>query len=68
MAASTPSVSYGCELGGQFLLQDDIAVTPLAFRDGALQVPQGPGLGIAINEEKVRTYASDGFTLTAREA
>jgi muconate cycloisomerase len=64
-AASTPSVTYGCELGGQFLLQDDIAIAPLVFRDGALQVPDGPGLGIAIDEARVRKYAEAEFTLSS---
>ncbi|MGQ0568668.1 MAG: mandelate racemase/muconate lactonizing enzyme family protein [Armatimonadota bacterium] len=64
-AAATPSVTYGCELGGQFLLQEDIAATPLAFNDGSLHVPEGPGLGVAINEETVRKYKADEFALTA---
>ncbi len=64
-AAATPSVTYGCELGGQFLLADDIAQVPLRFHDGALQVPEGPGLGIAIDEDKVRKYKVGEFTLEA---
>jgi muconate cycloisomerase len=64
-AASTPSVTYGCELGGQFLMQDDIAQVPLEFKDGALQVPPGPGLGVAIDEDKVRKYRVDEFSLEA---
>ncbi len=67
-AAATPSVTYGCELGGQFLLADDIAQVPLVFKDGALQVPEGPGLGIAINEETVRKYKIGEFTLDAGAA
>ena len=66
-AASTPSVTYGCELGGQFLLQDDIAETPLTFKDGALQVPTGPGLGIAVDWDKVQKYAVEEFTVTPEE-
>jgi len=67
-AASTPSVTYGCELGGQFLLAEDIAQVPLTFRDGALVVPDGPGLGVAVDEGKVRKYALEEFSLTAGEA
>lgn len=61
-AASTPSVSYGCELGGQFLLADDVGTSPLAFEDGALVVPKGPGLGIEVDEAKVAQYAIGGFS------
>lgn len=66
-AASTPSVTYGCELGGQFLLQEDIAETPLVFNDGALQVPRGPGLGIAVDWGKVKKYTTTEFTVTPEE-
>jgi len=66
-AASTPSVTYGCELGGQFLLQEDVAQNPLVFRDGALQVPTGPGLGVALDWEKVRRYTVAEYTLRAGE-
>lgn len=61
-AASTPNVSYGCELSGQFLMADDIGTSPLAFEEGALVVPRGPGLGIELNEAKVARYAIGGFS------
>ncbi|MDQ7849979.1 MAG: enolase C-terminal domain-like protein [Armatimonadota bacterium] len=67
-AASTPSVTYGCELGGQFLLQEDVAQTPLVFTDGALQVPTGPGLGVSLDWDRVRRYTIAEYTLRAGEA
>ncbi len=60
-AASTPAVTYGCELGGQFLLKDDIAATPLVFKEGSLKVPEAPGLGVALDEDKVRSYTVETF-------
>jgi len=66
-AASTPSVTYGCELGGQFLLQEDIAEVPLVFRDGALQVPTGPGLGVAVDWDRVRKYTVTEFAVGSEE-
>jgi muconate cycloisomerase len=36
---------------------DDIITTPFEFREGCLVVPDGPGLGIEVDEEKVRRYA-----------
>jgi L-alanine-DL-glutamate epimerase-like enolase superfamily enzyme len=36
---------------------DDIIKEPLVYEDGALLVPQGPGLGVEVDEAKVRQYA-----------
>jgi muconate cycloisomerase len=35
---------------------DDVLVEPLAFHDGLVPVPQGPGWGIAVDMEKVQHY------------
>lgn len=60
---STPNVTWGCEMGGQFLLQEDLSVEPLAFQDGELIVPDGPGLGGALDEERARRYEIGRFTI-----
>lgn len=36
---------------------DDLLAEPLRFEDGHLLVPDGPGLGIQVDEEKIRKYA-----------
>ncbi|GAA4469450.1 enolase C-terminal domain-like protein [Phytohabitans houttuyneae] len=36
---------------------DDIITTPFTFRDGCLDVPAGPGLGVEIDQDKLRFYA-----------
>jgi muconate cycloisomerase len=36
---------------------DDLVTEPFEFVDGALLVPQGPGLGIEVDEEKLKAYA-----------
>ncbi|MDQ4058425.1 MAG: mandelate racemase [Actinomycetota bacterium] len=33
---------------------DDLITEPLSFEDGALLVPDGPGLGVEVDEEKVK--------------
>jgi D-galactarolactone cycloisomerase len=38
------------------VFQRDLLVEPLRFVDGAFDVPTGPGLGIAIDEDVLRTY------------
>ncbi len=35
---------------------DDVITEPFLYRDGALRVPSGPGLGITVDEEKLRRY------------
>ncbi|MEV0714335.1 enolase C-terminal domain-like protein [Asanoa sp. NPDC050611] len=37
---------------------DDIITTPFEFREGRLQVPTGPGLGVEIDQDKLRFYAA----------
>jgi len=36
---------------------DDIITTPFMFRDGCLNVPAGPGLGVEIDRDKLNLYA-----------
>jgi muconate cycloisomerase len=60
-AASTPNVSWGCETGGQFLLEADLGAESIRFEDGTLLVPDGPGLGGDLDPEKVNQYKVDAF-------
>lgn len=41
------------------LYDDDLVAHPYVYRDGCLVVPDGPGLGIAVDEEKVTKYRID---------
>lgn len=36
---------------------DDVIIEPLNLADGCLVVPDGPGLGIEVDEEKIEAYA-----------
>jgi muconate cycloisomerase len=56
LAASSPAIDLGCEMGGQFLLVDDFGREPLAMEDGAFLVPTGPGLGVEVDEDKLAEY------------
>lgn len=51
--ATFPELAWGTELFGPLLLTEEILRTPLQYRDFALQLPTGPGLGIEIDEERV---------------
>jgi muconate cycloisomerase len=52
---STAEVQRTRIAGRKYL--DDIIKTPFEYQDGALVVPDGPGLGIEVDEEKLRRYA-----------
>lgn len=56
-AWSTVRMQWGTEMFGPLLLKDDIVVRPLDFSHGQVTLPQGPGLGVDIDEEKLRYYA-----------
>ena len=38
---------------------DDLIAEPFEFSDGAVTVPDGPGMGIAVDEAKVEKYKTD---------
>jgi muconate/chloromuconate cycloisomerase len=56
LAASSPAIDLGCEMSSQYLLKDDIGTRALEMRDGALVVPDGPGFGFEIDEDKLAHY------------
>lgn len=49
----------GPEIAGVYYL-DDIVSEPLRFVSGRLLCPDGPGLGVEVDEEKLRHYALAG--------
>ena len=55
--------AYGLEkpaaLNGPQFLTADVLREPLVVVDGKLEVPAGPGLGVEVDEEKVRVLAGD---------
>lgn len=56
LAASSPAIDLGCEMGGQYLLKDDFGKEPIQMDGGDFVVPSGPGLGIEIDENKLAMY------------
>ncbi|CAN5459649.1 dipeptide epimerase [soil metagenome] len=51
-AAVAPTLAWGCSPSNAYL-HDDIVVPALIARDGAMTVPQGPGLGITVDEARL---------------
>jgi muconate cycloisomerase len=58
--ASLPQTfPFGTELFGPLLLKDDIVQERPVYRDFAISVPDKPGLGIDIDEDKLAHYRRD---------
>lgn len=53
--ATLPTLA-GCELIGPALLKDGLVTTPLTPTNGTLRVPDGPGLGVQVDEETIDRY------------
>jgi muconate cycloisomerase len=58
------SLGWGTELFGPLLLTEEILAAPLDYSDFQLTVPDGPGLGIALDEDRVRFFRRDGLHRT----
>ncbi len=56
-AWSTLPLQWGTEMFGPLLLKDDIVSVPLTFADGQVVLPQTPGLGVELDEDKLRFYS-----------
>lgn len=54
VCATFPELSWGTELFGPLLLTEEVLREPLVYRDFMLEVPQGPGLGVEIDTDKLR--------------
>ena len=57
--AAMPELRLGCELFGPLRLAGDVVTEPLRVRDGMLQVPDGPGLGVTLDEDRLAFLARD---------
>ena len=54
--STLPQLAWGTELFGPLLVKDDIVTERPVFKDFSLHLPQGPGLGLAIDEDKLKHY------------
>ena len=59
--ASFANLQWGTELFGPLLITEEILTTPLDYSDFELTVPNGPGLGIELDEAKVKRFTRDGL-------
>ena len=64
--ASFAHLQWGTELFGPLLITEDILTKPLDYSDFELTVPTGPGLGIELDEAKVKRFTRDGLMKVTR--
>src|SRR3546814_18658413 len=66
--ATFANLQWGTELFGPLLLTEEILAEPLDYSDFQLTVPDGPGLGITLDEDRVQFFRRDRATRTVRLA
>lgn len=57
--ATVPELAWGTELFGPLLQTEEILTEPLGYGDFSLKVPTGPGLGIALDPDKIAFFRRD---------
>ncbi|WP_299909913.1 muconate/chloromuconate family cycloisomerase [uncultured Paracoccus sp.] len=57
--STVPHLDWGTELFGPLLLTDEILAEPLTYRDFSVLLPEGSGIGVALDDSKVDFYRRD---------
>ena len=58
LIAATPGINLGCEFyQATYYLNEDILDEPFPVESGQVLVPNGPGLGITVNEERLHHFS-----------
>ena len=58
-AAAAAGCQLHCDIIGHLLREDDLIVDPLVYEAGHVLVPEGPGLGVQLDEEALARYTVD---------
>ena len=57
-AARASLLGHAMELFGHVMLEDDLVREPLDYSGGRVRVPEGPGLGVTLDEDALDRYAA----------
>jgi muconate cycloisomerase len=57
LGAAARVLDYPCDNTGPRLYVDDVVVTPVRYEAGYLHVPEGPGLGVEVDEQRLEALA-----------
>ena len=66
LAAATPNLTYACDTHYPWKTQDLIVPGALAFEDGSVAVPSGPGLGVELDREQLGVLHEQYLTCGVR--
>lgn len=58
LAASIPNLSFAVDAHYHHLTDDVIKGGKMRYKDGAIKVPHGPGLGVELDHDKLEAYAA----------
>jgi muconate cycloisomerase len=58
--STVEKLSWGTELFGPLLLTEDILAEPIVYRDFCVQLPEGHGIGVTLDPEKLDRFRRDG--------
>jgi muconate cycloisomerase len=57
--STLPQLAWGTELFGPLLLTEEILAAPLDYAEFSLAVPNGPGLGLSLDEDRIARFRRD---------
>jgi glucarate dehydratase len=66
LAAATPNLSYACDTHYPWKTEDLVCPGVLDFRGGSVRVPDGPGLGVELDEEALARLHEQYLTCGVR--
>jgi muconate cycloisomerase len=55
--ATLRELGWACEHFGPQILADDLVSEPLRFEDFRVHLPQGPGIGVTLDQDRLRRHA-----------
>ena len=57
LAVTLPHLPFGGELSGPELVSEDISLKPALYKDFELQLAEGVGIGVEIDEDKLKAFS-----------
>ncbi|WP_305969202.1 MULTISPECIES: muconate cycloisomerase family protein [unclassified Mameliella] len=57
--STVPTLQWGSELFGPLLLRHEILADPIRYSEFAVHVPEGPGLGIELDPDRIAEFRRD---------
>jgi muconate cycloisomerase len=63
ICAATKSMTLSSDIVGRMIRQHNIITNPLTAQNGTVAVPEGPGLGVALDRDALDKYTRRQFTI-----